>query len=140
MNLPFELRKNHKSHYKYNWRQIGLNMEKFESVYDLYIHKSHCGLCNNKFKTSIERCMYHCKSTGEFKNIVCRSCILCQKSKKKTITNTSSDHIHYDDKRNRYIFEFKRKGIRIQKKSVNKEIVIAFRDKWIEDHPEYFIS
>ena len=140
MNLPFELPKRHKYLTKYSWRNSGLNMDKFESIYEEYIHQTHCELCYKKFETTIDRHMDHDHNTGEFRNIVCNSCNCCKADKKPTPTNTGLDYITYFEKRGQYIFRFIRPSmnIRAQKYSKDKEIVIEYRDKWFKEHPQCF--
>lgn len=59
------------------WKSRGLNMETFEEVYDKYLHTTHCELCNVELEDKNNRnqkCMDHCHTTGQFRNIVCRNC------------------------------------------------------------------
>ena len=74
MELPFELKKNHKTITKSNWKRFGLIMNNFNDIYERYIYASKCELCNKEFKNTKDRQMEHNHETGEFRNIVCTSC------------------------------------------------------------------
>ena len=61
------------------WRSRGLNMEKFEDIYKIYLSTTHCDLCKvelteDKVNTKTTKCMDHSHITGEFRNILCVSC------------------------------------------------------------------
>jgi hypothetical protein len=72
--LPFQLRKHHKTKTKSNWKKRGLieTNEKIEEIYQRIIRASHCELCGKAFKSPNDRCMNYCHETGKFRNIVCR--------------------------------------------------------------------
>ncbi len=66
-----------KCYTKKNWKRRGLNMDTFEEVYEKYLHTSHCELCSVEFEkqnNGKQKCMDHCHTTGQFRNIVCRNC------------------------------------------------------------------
>ena len=71
---------NHKkSNKKKSWKQLGLNMEHFEEIYEIYMITTHCDICEvelteGKKMTKTTKCMDHSHITGEFRNIVCCSC------------------------------------------------------------------
>jgi len=75
-NNPDKIKKYGK---KATWKASGLNMEKFEEIYERYINTTHCDLCNveltiDKITTKTTKVMDHSHITGEFRNILCHSC------------------------------------------------------------------
>lgn len=64
---------------KKTWKQRGLNMEKFEEIYERYLTTTHCDFCeveltDGKIRTKTTKCMDHSHITGEFRNILCCAC------------------------------------------------------------------
>ena len=59
-----------------NWKYKGLilPLDWYSILYDYYINTHHCEVCNNLFKSNIDRHMDHCHETGEFRWILCHSC------------------------------------------------------------------
>ena len=59
-----------------NWKQRGVIHNDFNELYDYFINCKNCDNCNccldlcNKSK----KCLDHCHTTGEFRNILCHSC------------------------------------------------------------------
>ena len=75
--LPFPLRKYHRSEKMYKWRYIGLVFEseaEFKAIYERLIYATKCELCDKTFTKSRDRQMDHCHDTGKFRNIVCNRC------------------------------------------------------------------
>jgi hypothetical protein len=140
MELPFELKKEHKRKTERNWKIWGLNMDNFEEIYKKYIYSTHCELCNKEFPTTRDRHMDHNHATGEFRNIVCHKCNML-KSDRFNKNNTSGykgiSKQTTPNAKQGYIWRFeayidgKRKII---KASVNKEKLIEFADKWKIDN------
>jgi len=91
MELPFEISHDHKNRCKSRWKHRGLiaSDDEIESIYYMYIYATNCELCNLEFKSSLNRHMEHNHTTGEFRNIVCNSCNLRKKDKKKQTNNNS---------------------------------------------------
>jgi len=57
-----------------NWRKWGVKGD-LSFIYDCaYITATHCWVCKTAFKNTKDRCMDHCHSSGEFRNVLCRSC------------------------------------------------------------------
>jgi len=58
------------------WKQRGLICENLDEIYDRYILTEVCDNCgiqlNEDFNT--KKCMDHCHTTGEFRNILCNLC------------------------------------------------------------------
>ena len=142
MSLPFELYYNHKSRTKRNWKQYGLIMDNFESIYNEYIYQTNCELCGKPFETSRDRQMDHNHKTGEFRNIVCKRCNQWKADYKrkndispyirKVNHKTYKQGFHYDFTVNR-----NNKTV-IQKKSIDLEFLEGFRDKWIAENSHWF--
>jgi hypothetical protein len=147
MKLPFELSKRHKTSTKSNWKKNGLicTDEEFEEIYQQYIYSSHCELCKKKYQTSRHRCMEHCHETGKFRNICCMSCNQRKRDRKTNSNNTSGYQYIIKQKDTTckqgftWVFQVTINGKGETKKtSVDLEKVIQFRDKWFEEHPDYF--
>ncbi len=52
-------------------------------IYDCaYITATHCWVCKKTFKDTNDRCLDHCHSSGEFRQILCRSCNVMDSWKK----------------------------------------------------------
>jgi len=146
MDLPFELRKKHKTDTKYIWKDRGLicSDEEFEAIYEIYITARKCELCKKKFKSSRNRHMDHDHETGEFRNVCCTKCNQRKRDVKIRTDNTSGYKYIYEHKESTckqgFIWVFKvwiDGKSKTLKKSVDKEKVIAFRDRWLDDHPDF---
>ena len=143
-DFPFELKSYHKALTKYSWKRIGLNMDNFEHIYQEYIHTTHCQLCNKQFENTRERQMEHDHQTGEFRNIVCRSCNQKKADVKLKSNNTSGYRgisIEKDTTcKQGYYWRFrvylngKQKTI---KQSVDLDKVIKFAEQWKKDNNYY---
>jgi hypothetical protein len=57
-----------------NWKQIGIEDEDLNSVYDVYIKEKTCWICGCEYKKRRERHLDHDHQTGEIRYICCRSC------------------------------------------------------------------
>jgi hypothetical protein len=59
-----------------SWKCLGLILPLpwYSILYDYYIKTDRCEVCNNLFKSNIDRHMDHCHETGEFRWILCHSC------------------------------------------------------------------
>lgn len=144
--FPFELRKYHKTLTINNWKYKGLKEtdETILEIYEGYIRCSNCELCGNPFKSSRDRHMDHCHTTGKFRNIVCRKCNFCKIDKKLRLTNSGHRFIYKVKDKNykqgfcyqiriwrnsKYVLDTTRKTL---------EEAIEIRDKFIEEHPNLF--
>ena len=142
LKLPFKLRKYHKSDTLYNWKKFGLieSDEQIEFIYTDYIYGIHCDLCGEFYKNTRDRQMEHDHETGEFRNIVCRSCNQLKSDVKRT-DNTSGFVGICKQKSNDYkqgftwqfkaIVNGKRKSI---KKCVHYDKLVAFAIQWKIDN------
>ena len=143
--FPFELRKYHKTRTINNWKYKGLKEtdETILEIYEGYIRASNCELCGNAFKSSRDRQMEHCHTTGKFRNIVCNRCNQC-KSDNKCYSNTG--HRYISKVKNKtykqgfcYKIIIRRNQKRVLYKSVKTlEEAIEIRDKFLEEHPNLF--
>ena len=143
MSLPFELYKKHKASKKSSWKRYGLKItdEEFESLYKRYIYSTHCELCNKEFKNSQDRQMEHNHETGEFRNIVCKSCNLKKYDVKIQSNNTSGYNGIFKHKdihcnqgfywRFRITINGKQKVI---KSSTDLDFLIEFAEKWKKEN------
>jgi lysyl-tRNA synthetase class II len=61
-----------------NWKQMGVNCDDFDNLYEIYINTTHCQECNVELiggsKASNRKCLDHSHETGEFRNILCHTC------------------------------------------------------------------
>ena len=144
--LPFEVNKKHKSNTKYKWKSRGLifTTQEFQTIYERYIKSSFCELCGIKYKNSRDRHMDHDHSTGKFRNIVCCKCNTWKSDKKSRPTITGERFITTREDKCvvqgfLYIFQFSRSGKNIiHKASKDLEKIIEFRNKFIDENPQYF--
>ena len=140
--LPFELRKYHKCNTKYDWIKRGLIMDNFESIYQEYIYQTNCEICGKLFENTKDRCMEHNHNTGEFRNIVCQKCNHWKWDYKRK--NDVSPYIRKKNGKTYkqgyyYRFIVMRDGINvIDKSSTDLEFLKSFRDKWINENPQWF--
>jgi len=143
MELPFELPKHHKCYTLYTWKKRGLiaTYDEIQSIYYMYIYTTHCELCNKEFEKSNDRQMEHKHETGEFRNIVCRSCNLRKADVKIQCNNTSGYNGIYKHNSKKctqgfyWCFRVTINGeLKTIKTSVDKEKLIEFADKWKLDN------
>ena len=142
--LPFELKPHHKYKTKYKWKSRGLIMDNFEEIYNKYIYATHCELCNKQFEKRNDRLMDHCHVTGQFRNIVCKSCNMLKADVKMNTRNTSGYKgiCKQNDKTMKqgfhWIFQVsingKKKTI---KTSVNFDKLVKFAEQWKKDNNYY---
>ena len=142
--LPFEISAKHKMYTRNNWKRRGMKFNgDFEEWYDKYIHASHCELCSNKFKTTLDRNLDHNHDTGEVRNIICRGCNCIRADNARLSTNTTGYKNIIAEKTKwgngtLYRFQFINKGKTYNlKASIDINKVIAFRDQYFLEHPEF---
>ena len=140
-DLPFELRKDHKSTTKNCWKRNGLIMDNFEEIYNKYIYATHCQLCNKQFEKSLDRQMEHNHETGEFRNIVCNKCNHKKADVKLQSNNTSGYKGICKAKNKRlkqgftWIFKVRINGKqKTIKHSKDFDKLVEFADKWKKDN------
>jgi len=139
--LPFELKKYHKTDTKRSWKRNGLIMDNFEEIYNKYIYATHCQLCNKQFQKSSDRQMEHCHATGKFRNIVCNQCNQKKEDRKISSINTSG-YKNIRKKKNKsckqgFIWEFNvkiNKKLKFIKSSVDLDELVEFAEKWKKDN------
>ena len=68
------LRKYHKTETKAHWKIYGLICDNFDEIYERYLLSVDCEKCGKEYKSRRDRCMDHCHTTGEFRNILCQGC------------------------------------------------------------------
>ena len=142
MELPFPLRKYHRTNMRCDWKKVGLVFENdlaFSIVYKRYIYARQCELCQKVFTKSKDRQMEHSHDTGEFRNIVCCKCNLRKADVKIKKNNTSGYRgIFWHKSRNRWVFQAcvngKQKTIKRMK---DLDELIAFADQWKIDNNYY---
>ena len=141
--LPFELYKDHKCKTKASWKKKGMKFteEDFEYIYSEYIIATNCDLCDKVFKSTRDRQLDHNHKTGAVRNIVCRSCNLKKADRKIRSDNTSGyTNIHKQKDSHckqgfRWDFFVHKDGkLKKIKSSVDKDKLIAFREKWLVEN------
>ena len=135
-DLPFVLRKYHKSRTKSSWKSIGIKFRDdghFEFVYYEYIYATNCELCNKLFPNSKDRHIDHNHITGEPRNIVCTKCNSHKKDNKKKQSNTGEDYISKCKDKN-----YKTGQNILKKVRKSLEEAITCRDEFLVEHPEIF--
>ena len=66
--------------HKFNsWKQMGINIDNFDELYEKYLTTTNCENCNVKltsggYNSITTRCLDHNHETGEFRNILCHLC------------------------------------------------------------------
>ena len=145
--LPFPLHKDHKKNMKSTWKFRGIIFQDdyhFEYVYNIYIHETHCDLCNKEFSASRDRQLEHDHTTGEIRNIVCTKCNQHKKDYNRKGTNTGEDYItrcKNTQYKNGYCFyiRIKRDATHLinTRRATLEEAIIA-RDEFIAAHPEIY--
>tara|TARA_R110000772_G_scaffold73953_4_gene161397 strand:+ start:1581 stop:2018 length:438 start_codon:yes stop_codon:yes gene_type:complete len=144
MSLPFKLKSYHKYDTKSRWKQSGLIMDNFEEIYNRYITQTHCELCNKEFTISIDRCMDHNHTTGEFRNIVCNKCNASREDRKLFSNNNSgykciSKQIDNTCKQGfTWVLQCYVDGKQTKIKScVNLKKLVKFAEEWKKDNNYY---
>ena len=56
------------------WKSAGVIGDLSKFYDEKYITATNCDVCNKEFSTSYYRCLDHCHTTGEIRQILCRSC------------------------------------------------------------------
>ena len=56
-----------------NWKRRGVKGN-YEELYNIYMNADNCYCCNYIFINDKNKCLDHNHETGEFRNILCRSC------------------------------------------------------------------
>ena len=79
-----------------DWKYRGL-IGDYDKVYERYVETTHCDKCNvlltKGSKGTTGKCMDHCHISGEFRNVICRSCNnKLPKQKGKIRTDNTSGH------------------------------------------------
>ena len=142
-----KLYKGHKTDTRRNWvTKAYINFEteeNFEKWYKRCIESTHCELCNELYKSCQYRNIDHDHETDLPRNIVCTG---CNRRKIDREFNNSTDHRYiykvFTDKCNQgfiYSFQIHRYGKKIvEKRFVDLNKIIKFRDEFIKNNPEYF--
>ena len=72
------------------WRSSGL-VGDLDAIYERYINTSHCDECQIELcrgqKGANKKCMDHCHSSGEFRNVLCHNCNMKRREKSKANTS-----------------------------------------------------
>jgi len=144
MELPFKLRKDHKSNTLSCWKRDGLIDDNPEALYDEYIYLRNCDLCGEFYKSSQDRQMEHEHLNGKygpFRNFTCKSCNQRKYDVKIRKDNTSGYKGIYKHKNKRckegFTWRFdahingKQKTI---KSSVDFDKLVEFAKKWKKDN------
>ena len=111
---------------KYNriqdWKKKGL-IGDYDLIYDRYMNTSHCEKCNVSFELK-KKCMDHCHTTGEFRNILCNMCNTNMLDRLINSNNTSGYRfISWNKSRNGWIFVKSINGKLYQKRNKNMNVL-----------------
>ena len=105
-----DLYKNHKPNAIRSWKYRGLIHNDIDMLYEEYINTFNCNHCAKEFKTTKDRCLDHCHTTGVFRKIVCHAC------------NTNDNYINYPDGVPSLKERDKKYGKKYREKNKEKEI------------------
>ena len=112
-----------------NWKQQGLICDTPEDYLTIYYHwlcSTNCEKCNIQFtegNTKYRKCMDHCHSTGQYRNILCNSCNVNNK-----LNNTSgTPNITWHSGSNCWTYQRMFDGKRHNKYFKTKEEAIAYK-------------
>jgi len=127
-----------------HWKYCGLISDNYDFIFDRWDNSKKCELCKNEYKNSIDKHMEHNHDTGEFRNIVCRSCNFKKKDVKLKSSNTSGFKNICWAKDNRkkeggsWVFQItiNSKTQRI-KGSKDKDWLIEFAKNWYKENNYY---
>jgi len=112
-----------------NWRTRGIKHHNFDELYDMYINTFNCQHCHKDFKTTRDRCMDHCHTTGLFRAFLCQKCNNCD----SYIKYPNGD---YDKKKAVYNYYHKNKVALLQKQKVkyeeNKDCILQRQKEYYE--------
>ena len=101
-----------------NWKKRGL-IGDYDLIYDRYMNTSHCDKCGVSFEFK-KKCMDHCHTTGEFRNILCIKCNSTMLDNKIMSNNISGyKNISWNKLDNNWKFSKRINGIRYQKQNKN---------------------
>jgi len=116
--IYYETKNNNKSRKQRlyeNWKRRGVKGN-LDQLYDIFINTTHCQLCDVKLTTGrcggSRKCLDHCHTTGEFRNIICHVC---------NTTNKSLIHQKYNQPYDRCISMCKRSKTYRYRKEYNKK-------------------
>lgn len=56
-----------------NWKQRGV-IGNLDELYELYFNTNNCDVCQKEFNDNNDKCLDHNHETGEFRQILCKSC------------------------------------------------------------------
>jgi len=116
-------------HYKYHktniirsWKRLGL-IGDYDLIYDRYMNISHCEKCGISFELK-KKCMDHCHTTGEFRNILCHKCNLTMIDRSINTNNKSGYRcISWEKSRNSWRLDKTINGIPYRKRNKNINII-----------------
>ena len=121
-----------KSQKIHRWKEQGL-IGDYEKIYERYVNTTHCDLCSIELTKGNHRygkCMDHCHKTGEFRNVICRSCNsrLPRQEKKLRKTNSSGHKgITYIKNKKLWCYRDRRNGKTFQKQSKSKITLLTYK-------------
>ena len=130
--MILELSPNHRSYTKCAWNTKGITYKDktTDDLYDYYIACEHCEICSVEFNNTKNKHLDHCHATGEFRQVLCRSCNL--KFDRKPNRNSKTGYKHIGMYKNKYYVKIVRDGKYVinKKRSTLKE-ALKIRDDYI---------
>ena len=137
--MILELPPNHRSYTKCAWntKNITYKDKTTNDLYDYYISCEHCEICNLEFTNTKNKHLDHCHATGEFRQVLCRSCNL--RYDRKPNRNSKTGYKHIGMYKNKYYIKIVRDGKYVlnKKRSTLKD-ALKIRNEFIETIDEIY--
>ena len=127
---------NKKSYWR-NQLKIKFTNEEFEYLWGVYTTIDSCMKCNNKFKTSFDKCLDHNHFTGEPRYILCRSCN--NKTDKEVRKDSKSGEKYITDRGDRWVVDISfnfgnlRKSRSFNKNKYSFQFVLDYRNNLLKE-------
>ena len=115
-----------------DWKCNGL-IGDYEKIWERYVNTTHCDLCNIELTKGCHKygkCMDHDHDSGEFRNIVCRTCnnrLPKQKLKLRNDNTTGHRGIIYVKKKKLWCYRDRKKGQEFKKMSKCKITLLTYK-------------
>jgi len=114
------------------WKYRGL-IGDYDKIYERYINTTHCDLCKIELtngRTTHGKCMDHCHISGEFRNVVCRTCnnrLPKQKSKIRNDNTSGHTGISFVKSKKLWCYRDRSNGIYFKKTCKCKITLLTYK-------------